>query len=276
MTRAPLIALLTDFGERDGYVGVMKGVILGLAPDVTLVDLSHEVPPQDIVAGAWILHTSWRYFPEGTIFLAVVDPGVGSNRKAIALQTAGRIFVGPDNGLFSDVLAASAPDRVVALDNPAYHRASPSATFHGRDIFAPVAAHLAAGVALSALGTPVVPSSLVRLSLPQPAWRAGALIAHVAHVDAFGNLILDVGPKQTDVVLRNEAVEVLAGARRIRRRVQTYSEAPAGECALLRDSSGNLAIVLREGSAALTLGLRRGDEVRLSGLAPSSRSPETL
>jgi S-adenosylmethionine hydrolase len=264
-----LIALLTDFGQQDGYVGVMKGVILSLEPRVTLVDLTHAVPPQDVLTGAWMLHISWRYFPEGTIFLCVVDPGVGTTRRAIALQAAGRTFVGPDNGLFTYVLEAVTVERAVALDNPAYQLPSPSATFHGRDIFAPAVGNLAAGVALSQLGSPLDPSNLVRASLPQAVWRAGALIAHVLHIDAFGNVILDLDPAQTDLILTNSAAEAVVGWRRIVERVRTYGEGPMNECALLRDSSGHLAIILRGGSAAQMLHLRRGDEVRITGL----RSP---
>jgi S-adenosylmethionine hydrolase len=216
-----------------------------------------------------MLHTSWRYFPEGTIILAVVDPGVGSERRAIAFQAAGRTFVGPDNGLFSYVLAAAAPERAVALDNPAYQLPHPSVTFHGRDIFAPAAGNLAAGVALSQLGSQIEPSGLVRVSLPRAGWRAGVLVAHVLHIDAFGNAILDVDPEQTDEILNNSAAEAVVGWRRIVQHVRTYAEGPANECALLRDSSGHLAIILRGGSAAQMLHLRRGDEVRITGL----RSP---
>jgi S-adenosylmethionine hydrolase len=264
-----LVALLTDFGQQDSYVGVMKGVILSLAPQAMLVDMTHAVPPQDVLTGAWMLHISWRYFPEETIILAVVDPGVGSARRAIAFQSANRLFVGPDNGLFSYVLAAAMPERAVALDNPAYQLPHPSATFHGRDIFAPAAGNLAAGLALSQLGTAVEPSSLTRLPLPRAEWRAGALVAHVLHIDAFGNVILDVDAEQTDEILRNSAAEALVGWRRVTQHVRTFGEGPANECALLRDSSGHLAIILRDGSAAQMLHLRRGDDVRITGL----RSP---
>jgi S-adenosylmethionine hydrolase len=264
-----LIALLTDFGPQDGYVGVMKGVILGLAPDATLVDLTNAVPPHDVLTGAWILHTSWRYFPEGTIFLTVVDPGVGSKRRGVAFQVEERAFVGPDNGLFSYVLVDATPDRVVSLDNSAYQLPNPSATFHGRDIFAPAVGHLASGVALGQLGKPVEPSSLVRLPLPRAEWRAGVLAAHALHIDGFGNVILDVEPPLTDLILANSATQALVGWRRVTQHVRTYSEASKNECALLRDSSGHLAIILRGGSAAQMLHLRRGNEVRITGL----RSP---
>ncbi|HEU5349340.1 MAG TPA: SAM-dependent chlorinase/fluorinase, partial [Ktedonobacterales bacterium] len=182
MATTSLIALLTDFGTADGYPGVMKGVILGIAPGTSLVDLTHEIPPQDVRAAAWVLHTAWRFFPEGSIFLCVVDPGVGSARYPIALQASGRIFVGPDNGLFSYVLAESGDARVVALENPRYIQANRSTTFHGRDVFAPAAAWLAAGVAIEELGPVLAAPSLVRLTLPQPEWRPEALLAHVTHI----------------------------------------------------------------------------------------------
>jgi S-adenosylmethionine hydrolase len=263
-----LVALLTDFGQQDSYVGVMKGVILSLAPQATLVDLSHSVPPQDVLTGAWMLHISWRYFPEGTIILAVVDPGVGSTRRAVAFRAAGRAFIGPDNGLFSYVLATATPERAVILDNPKYQLPSPSPTFHGRDIFAPAAGNLVAGVTIDQLGASLDLSSLVRLPLPRAEWRAGMLVAHVLHIDAFGNAILDIDPAQTDDILRNSAAEALVGWRRISQHVRTYAEGSKNECALLRDSSGHLAIILREGSAAQMLHLRRGDEVRITGLRP--------
>src|SRR5262249_38210989 len=150
---APVVALLTDFGTADGYVGVMKGVLLGIAPRAQVVDLSHDVPPQQIATGAWILHTAWRYFPPDSIFVCVVDPGVGGARRPVALRAGDRLFVGPDNGLFSYILASEPPESAVILDNPRFHLTAPSATFHGRDIFAPAAGHLAAGVPLASLGT---------------------------------------------------------------------------------------------------------------------------
>src|SRR5579871_1946739 len=149
MSAPGIVALLTDFGLADGYVGVMKGVILGIAPGAQVVDLSHDVPPQDIASGAWLLSTAWRSFPAKTVFVAVVDPGVGTERRPVALIAGERYFVGPDNGLFSDVLDASPAERAVILDDAAYFATPhPSATFHGRDIFAPCGAHLVAGVAL--------------------------------------------------------------------------------------------------------------------------------
>ncbi len=269
---APVIALLTDFGTADGYVGVMKGVISGIALAARLVDLTHDVPPQDVAGGAWILHTAWRYFPERTIFLCVVDPGVGGTRRPIALRAGGCLFVGPDNGLFSYVVETAPPDRAVVLDNPRFHLPLVSATFHGRDIFAPCAAHLALGVALDTLGTSVAPASLTTLRRPRPEWRADLLVGHVLHVDRFGNLITDLGPEHVAAVLAQPGADLEIGGRPITARARTFAEGPAtGEPFFLRDSSGHLAVAVREGSAAAVLGAARGAEVIVRGLAANGR-----
>lgn len=269
MPALPLLALLTDFGLADGYVGVMKGVALGIHLNLQIVDVTHDVPPQDIRTGAWILATAWRFFPPGTVFLAVVDPGVGTSRHPVAIEAGERFFVGPDNGIFSFVLAEAPATRSFALDNPTYHRpdpAGPSATFHGRDVFAPCAAHLAAGVPLEALGSPVPPATLAALPLPRLAWDGDLLRAHVLHVDRFGNLITDVGPALADSILKAPPTAVLLGGYRVVSRAKTFGEGPVGEPFLLRDSSGHLAIAVQDGSAAALLGASRDDEVLIRGL----------
>lgn len=268
MAAVPLIALLSDFGLRDGYSGVMKGVILGIAPGTPLVDLTHEIPPQDVRAAAWVLHTAWRSFPEGSVFLCVVDPGVGSARHPIALQTSGRIFIGPDNGLFSYPLAGTtdasdASDaeqpRAVILDNPRYFPAAPSMTFHGRDIFAPAAGWLAAGVAFEELGQALPVDALTRFAPPQPTWRENALVAHVVHIDHFGNILTDVkGPWAQAVFTAPAPILTIAG-RRVTARAQTFAEGPDGALFLYKDSSGHLAIAQRNGSAAAALALAPAD-----------------
>ncbi|WIG60551.1 MAG: N-methylhydantoinase A [Ktedonobacterales bacterium] len=263
---APLVALLTDFGIADGYPGVLKGVILGIAPSARLVDLTHEIPPQDVLAGAWVLHTAWRSFPEDTIFLCVVDPGVGSARRPLALRAGGRWFIGPDNGLFSYVLAAASPGAAVALDDPRYHLPNPSATFHGRDIFAPCAAHLGAGVPLAALGSPLDLASLVVLALARPTWHAGTLSGQIAHVDRFGNLLTNFGPTLTDALLAEPALALTLGGEVIAARAATFAAGPDDAPFLLRDSSGHLSIAVRNGSAAARLGAARGDVVVVHGL----------
>lgn len=266
MISFPLVALLTDFGAYDGYVGVMKGVMLGIAPDARLVDLTHEIAPQDVRAGAWVLHTSWRSFPLGTVFLCVVDPGVGTSRRPVAVRAGGRTFVGPDNGLFSNVLAEAPVERAVVLDKPLYHLPSPSATFHGRDVFAPCAAHLARGLLLDAVGSPVTPESLVRLPLSRPEWRNGALVGHVMHTDHFGNLITDLDPSYADAILAAPGVRMIIASETITARAHTFGDGPEGQAFALRDSSGHLALAVRNGSAAALLGAGEGDEVIVENL----------
>lgn len=263
------IAILTDFGTRDGYAGIMRGVILGIAPASSVVDLTHNIPPQDIAAGAWVLSTAWRYFPAGSIFLAVVDPGVGSARRAVALRAGDRYFVGPDNGLFSLVIARAPIEAAVALDNPRYQLPQPSATFHGRDIFAPAAAHLAAGVPLAALGSPLDPASLVSIALPGPRWEGDTLVGHVVHVDIFGNLITNFAGPLADVLLSAPNVSFTVGGRAISDRAPNFAAGPESTPFALRDSSGHLALAVRNGSAAARLGVSRGDEVHAHG-APRS------
>jgi S-adenosyl-L-methionine hydrolase (adenosine-forming) len=263
MPTTPLIALLTDFGTADGYVGVMKAVILGIAPPVPLVDITHEIAPQDVRDAAWVLHTAWRYFPEYSIFLCVVDPGVGSARRALAVQVAHRIFVGPDNGLFSYVLDAESVESAVALDNPRFHLPSPSSTFHGRDIFAPCAAHLASGVYLDELGSPVPPESLVTFALPKPAWHGDTLGAHIVHIDHYGNLITDIGADLAQSAVETQATSLQVGAHPVTARTRTFAEGADGEPFFFLDSSGYLAIAVRNGSATAALGVGRDAEVHV-------------
>lgn len=255
MPTAPLIALLTDFGAADGYPGVMKGVILGIAPGTALVDLTHEIPPQDVRAGAWALHTAWRYFPASSIFLCVVDPGVGSARHPIALQVGEYTFVGPDNGIFSYVLGEQASTRAVTLENPRYFPADHSATFHGRDIFAPAAAWLATGIGLEALGPAHPVESLVRLSLPHPAWQGNTLIAHCAHVDRFGNILTDVEGALAQAIFATPSVTLTLASHIITARARTFAEGPDNALFLYLDSSGHLAIAQRNGNAQATVAI---------------------
>lgn len=258
MPTIPLIALLTDFGTADGYPGVMKGVMLGIAPGTALVDLTHEIPPQDVRAAAWVLHTAWRSFPPGTIFLCVVDPGVGSARHPVALMAGGCAFIGPDNGLFSYVLATTAEAaaaRAVALNSPRYFPGGHSATFHGRDIFAPAAAWLAAGVGSDELGSPLPVESLVQLALPQAAWQGDTLFAHCTHVDRFGNILTDVDEALAQAVFAAPQVALTLAGQVITTRARTFAEGPEGALFLYLDSSGYLAIAQRNGSAQSTIAL---------------------
>src|SRR3954471_13367495 len=186
----PVIALLSDFGTRDHYAGTMKGVMIGICPDVTFVDITHEITRHDVMEGALQLAASCRYFPPGTIFLVVVDPGVGSARRGIAVEAGDYRFVAPDNGVLTGVLGQHPPKRAVELTERKYARSSVSRTFEGRDRFAPAAAWLAKGVDISALGRPV--TAWQTLLLPEPAVSATEVVGEVWRVDRFGNLITNI------------------------------------------------------------------------------------
>jgi S-adenosylmethionine hydrolase len=244
-----LAALLTDFGTDDVYVGVMKSVLLGICPAARVVDLTHAIPPQDVLLGALALADAAPYLPPGAVAVAVVDPGVGSARAALAARAGGRYFVGPDNGLLAWCLTADA--EVVRLEDPRYRLPLVSSTFHGRDVFAPAAAHLLNGVPLAALGPPV--ASWVRLERPAARRRAdGALEAHVIAVDRFGNLILDLGPDE----LPARPVFEVAG-RRALGLARSYADAGA-ELAALVGSFGRVELAVPGGSAAARLEVGRG------------------
>jgi S-adenosylmethionine hydrolase len=237
----------------------MKGVILGINPRATVIDITHEVPPQAVRHAAFILAEACPYFPPGTVHAAVVDPGMGSERRAVAVQTPMAIFVGPDNGLFSYLLANQQTNRLVAvhLTNPYYWRAEVSSTFHGRDIFAPVAAHLSLGVAIDELGELMPASSLVMLPHLRPEVRPdGSIIGHVLRADRFGNLITDIAAEQLCGALTIE----VAG-RRIAGLKPTYAAAERGELVALIGSTDTLEIAVREGNAAQELRTRAGAEV---------------
>jgi|Deesub1362B_J571_1020462.scaffolds.fasta_scaffold00030_17 hypothetical protein len=253
----PIITLLTDFGLADPFVGVMKGVILSINPRVQVVDITHQVRPQDIQEAAFLLWDSYRHFPPATVHVAVVDPGVGSQRLPIALSAQGHFFVGPDNGLFSPVLEAL--KEVVAIENPAYMLPRPSRTFHGRDIFAPAAAWLTRGVALQELGPLLSKEALKRLPLAKARKEGQRVVGQIVHIDRFGNCISNI-PAEMLQGLRGPVV--LAAGRRLRL-YEHYSQAePLGAGALI-NSSGLLEVFLFRGSAAEGLGLRRGQEVEV-------------
>ncbi|MGE0812149.1 MAG: S-adenosyl-l-methionine hydroxide adenosyltransferase family protein [Vicinamibacterales bacterium] len=244
----PVIALLTDFGTSDAYVASMKGVILSIAPDVTLVDLSHEIPPHDVRTGARLLGDCHAYYPPGTIFVAVVDPGVGSARRALAVDTGDYRLVGPDNGVLGVVLDRHPPKRIVELTERKYQRPTVSRTFDGRDRFAPAAGWLAKGVAITLLGRGV--SGYERLDWPAAAADAGGLTGEVEVVDRFGNLITNIERAEVDRLLRDGAIDVGIDGQPVDRLVATYAEAGAGEVCALFGSTDRLEIALNGGSAA--------------------------
>ncbi len=251
-----LIALLTDFGLRDPFVGVMKAVIAGIAPEVTVVDLTHDIPPHDIQAGAWALATATPYLPPGSVAVGVVDPGVGTGRRPIAAHVGRGVFVGPDNGLLTWWLAREPATAVVTLDRPEFWRQGGpplSATFHGRDLFAPVAAHLAHGTPLAAVGSPIDIATLARLTVPAPIVRGERVTAHIVSVDRFGNLITDLGPDLAARLFAATRITAHLGRRRIDARAATFGLGPPGAPFWYPDSSGHAAIAWRDDSAARRL-----------------------
>lgn len=251
-----VIALLTDFGTRDSYVGEVRGRLLTLAPGSVLADVTHEIPPGDVRAACYVLGRTWQAFPAGTVHLAVVDPGVGSARRALALRARGHYFVGPDNGLFTPVLDRC--DLAVELAVPR----SAAATFHGRDVFAPAAAALASGLPPEALGTPLEHAPM-RLPLPVPSADGASLLGEVLYIDRFGTLITNL-PADTALAA---SVEVAGTAVPLRR---TFSDVAAGELVAIAGSGGTIEIALRDGSAAERLGAAIGTRVRAArgGEAP--------
>lgn len=251
------MALLSDFGLQDVYVGVMKATIAQINPQLTTIDLTHDIPPQNIAAGRFCLLNAYTYLPSQTVCIAVVDPGVGSDRRGVAVQIGDRYFVVPDNGLLSGILQQEAAIAAVQLDNPQYWRTtSPSSTFHGRDIFAPVGAHLANGIPLAAVGTAIDPQSLVCLQLP-PVQCAGAEIRGcIQYIDRFGNLISNIPASSVagkSWAVRWEGGEIFAGL--------TYSDRPKGELIALVGSHGWVEIAVNGGNAGDRLGWDYGFRV---------------
>lgn len=252
-----IVTLITDFGTRDGYVGEIKGVLLERCPTVRLVDVTHDIEPGDIAGAAWVLSRTWDRFPCGTVHLVVVDPGVGGERRALALEYEGRWFVGPDNGLISRAVPV-APEGVRRVDGDSLGLAPASVTFHGRDLFAPAAAWLAGGGEVGGVGPAVEPSGLVRLPAPAPERVGAAVRGHVVHVDRFGNLITDIPSRWVSpTALVEVAGEEVSGMR------THYAAAEPGELLALIGSGGTLEISVRNGNAAERLSAGRGDRVNV-------------
>jgi len=273
-----LITLTTDFGLSDGFVGTMKGVILNINPQATIVDITHDIAPQNIEQGAFLFANAAHYFPAHTIHVVVVDPGVGSSRRAIAMQTGETFFVAPDNGVLTTSLKLKVPSQkldavqeskienqkskilVVHLNRAEYWLTDISNTFHGRDIFAPVAAHLSLGVPLKTMGDPI--DDWTRLAIAMPTREAnGALVGKVIHIDRFGNLITNI-PAEMVAGLKDARIEI--GESTLRGIRQTYADAAPGELIALVSSSGNLEIAVRQGNASVILGIGIGKIVRLT------------
>ncbi len=254
-----IITLLTDFGDRDVYVGVMKGVMAQIAPSARTIDLTHQIPPQNLEAARFALSNAYPYFPSDTVHVAVVDPGVGSTRRGIAIEFSQGFVVCPDNGICSGILELDRPIAAVELTNTEYWRVpNPSNTFHGRDIFAPVGAHLANGVSLNKLGRAIEPQSLVKLSLPTITIEQEQIEGCIQYIDRFGNLVTNipedlVRDKSWQMTIDN--IEISSGS--------TYSDVATGQAVTLIGSHGWVEIAVNGGNAREKFGLTEKDRIRL-------------
>ncbi|GAB4542158.1 MAG: SAM-dependent chlorinase/fluorinase [Pleurocapsa sp.] len=254
-----IITLLTDFGWQDVYVGVMKGAIARINSQLQVIDLTHDIPPQDIAAARFCLSNAYPYFPPQTVHVAVVDPGVGSKRRGVAIQFSGGFIVCPDNGLCSGILETTSVIAAVELNNPQYWRSpNPSHTFHGRDIFAPVGAHLATGVPLAELGDAIAPESLIRLPLPELQIKDTEIAGCIQYIDRFGNSISNIRGDR----LEGESWLVTVADKTIRL-ATTYSDVAPGEVLALVGSHGWLEVAVNSGNAAQQLSLQVGSELKI-------------
>lgn len=257
MDSGRVITFLTDFGTQDAYVGVMKGVIASISPQAQLIDLTHAIPPQDLYAARFNLLNAVPYFPEHTIHVVVVDPGVGTSRRGIAVQTEAGVLVGPDNGVMSGVWQQFRFQKAVDLTNPKFWRVTvASSTFHGRDIFAPAAAHIARGIPLEQLGHEIAPESLKRIDLPLLSWGEQFVRGGIQYIDHFGNGITTI---PADAVKGNPQ-QVLIGQTELPW-CSTYGAAAPGHPLALIGSHGWVEVAVNQGSAAQMLRFKIGDSV---------------
>lgn len=280
------ITLTTDFGTRDAYVAAMKGTMLNLCPDVRFVDITHEISPQDVMEAAFVLREALPYFPADTVHLVVVDPGVGTDRRPVALGHGAHRFVGPDNGVFPLVLERAMPDEAVVLDREAAWRTPvPSRTFHGRDIFAPVAARVAAGAALSEVGSPI--ERLEPLRWARPIADDEGIQGWVVHIDRFGNCITNISrdtlthytdpsPDASNGAATLPSLKCFVGNTSFTEVQVTYGHVAPGEPLLLFGSSDFLEVAVNSGNAAELLDIRKGDAVNIIfGGGPGRRNEKT-
>ncbi|NOY98090.1 MAG: SAM-dependent chlorinase/fluorinase [Chloroflexi bacterium] len=259
-----IVSITTDFGTEDGFVGTMKGVIWGICPEAKIADISHEVPPQNVRSAALLLLGSTEYFPEGTVHVVVVDPGVGTARRPIAARIGGQIYVAPDNGvltlLYERAEAEGREVAIVHLDKPEYYLPVVSTTFHGRDIFAPCGAHLACGVPLHEMGTPI--ADPVRLTLPKPVRTESGLVGEIIHIDHFGNLASNIRAEHLGQALdKKDEICINVCGVEINGMVDAFGERQVGELTVLMNSEGYLEVSVVNGNAAAQLNAKTGDPI---------------
>jgi S-adenosyl-L-methionine hydrolase (adenosine-forming) len=252
--RKSIITLTTDFGTKDPFAGIVKGVILGINPEAVIVDLAHEVAPQNVLQGAFVLMAGSRWFPQGTVHMAVVDPGVGGKRRPIVIETNTGFFVGPDNGVLSWAVNNTDTSKIVEIKNPAYMNRTISSTFHGRDIFATVSAHLSNGLSISELGPQI--DDPVTIQFPKPEQTEGEIHGEVVYIDHFGNLVTNIElPKGSPVN------QVVIGKMKITRISKSYDEGRSGELLAIVGSTGYLEISVNLKNAQQEIGARIGQNV---------------
>ncbi len=262
-----IITLLTDFGTQDEYVGLMKGVILSVNPYASIIDLTHHIAPQDLVQAAYIIKSSYIYFPKSTVHAVVIDPGVGSDRAIIAVNMMGQTFIAPDNGVLSLVMEEGLVDNIIKVDNSDYFLDSISRTFHGRDIFAPVAAHISKGVEINDLGIKTDKDSIVLIDIKKPQISDnGNLVGAVVSVDRFGNLITNIDSGFLKIYCKDrvfENLEIRIGKGRIQGISKSYSRAVTQTPLAIIGSKGYLEISLNMGSAQVYYDAQKGDSVHI-------------
>lgn len=261
MAKQQIITLTTDFGLTDEFVGVMKGVILCHAPAATLIDITHAIPPQDIREGAWTLFDSYRYFPSGTVHLLVIDPGVGTSRKILALQADDHFFVGPDNGVFTLLLQKGLVAKAYTLDNQDLFLATISTTFHGRDIMAPVAARIARGMELRHVGNPIDPEKCCRIELPTAEQHGDHIIGTIIHVDHFGNMRTSITVTDLAHIQNKSTISIQCGKQTIRGLSSSYDAVPVGQLLAIFDSRNHLEIAVNRGNGARIIDCTMEEEI---------------
>ncbi len=261
MRHSSIITLLTDFGSQDAYVGIMKGVIAGINPCAHIIDICHEIPPQDVFRGAYLLYTSYKYFPKGTIHTAVVDPGVGGKRDIVCVKIRDYFFLVPNNGILSFIIQEESPEEIIRITNTTYFLQKPSRTFHGRDVFAPIAAYVSCGVNPQQLGIHI--QQLNKLDIPEPIrTKMGQTIGQIISIDRFGNLITNITKKNIrDLKTAEKHLEVTIGKRKIIGLSNTYVDGETAKPLILFGSAGFLEVSVNQGNAQKYFKARRGNKI---------------